>query len=327
MAAIPNPRVGYDPDPYIGEVWDDPSPPTTPIREEATPSSPVPMPAMDFHVWKELARKDRVRAGFFSPPPKGTWEYLQLQTDHKFPIPVIEITPVRFDDVECAKATAVSIEYEDGSSRPIHANRMGSRGLTDWKSLIASQYPYVHYWDAIYQQTGPCLIVDLTRKGEGEPLFYPNKWAAVQTDELKIRLIARNERISTYEIEPVDPSKSMAIVRRLHFSGWPDRGVVSLDQLYALVSEIEHLMPDKKNSGVWVHCHAGVGRTGTLLTALLIKEMILNGTMNPQNLNEEVIELILTLRQQRSEMIVSNKEQFLLLLDFARLVSDRFRFV
>lgn len=68
---------------------------------------------------------------------------------------------------------------------------------------------------------------------------------------------------------------------------------------------------------LWIHCRAGVGRTGTLITALLLKEKIESGVIHKQNLDDSLIDLLLQLRHQRGPKFVENKAQLDLLRRYA----------
>jgi protein tyrosine phosphatase len=53
----------------------------------------------------------------------------------------------------------------------------------------------------------------------------------------------------------------------LWYRAWPDHGVVTPDQFNILLTTYNKYANDK--SKTLVHCSAGVGRTGTFVTALL----------------------------------------------------------
>lgn len=58
-------------------------------------------------------------------------------------------------------------------------------------------------------------------------------------------------------------------VAQLHFEGWPDHGVISPTTIIALADAVGAA---RTSDPVWVHCSAGIGRSGTLIGALLAQE-------------------------------------------------------
>ncbi|WFD36888.1 protein-tyrosine-phosphatase [Malassezia cuniculi] len=58
-------------------------------------------------------------------------------------------------------------------------------------------------------------------------------------------------------------------VTQLHFESWPDHGVVPSETLIALANAVQ---TTRKQDPVWVHCSAGIGRSGTLIGVLLAME-------------------------------------------------------
>ncbi len=220
----------------------------------------------------------------------------------------------RFDEISCAKQTALP----GWCSRYLHANWMG-QGISERK-LIASQYPFADealggagdFWSAVYRELA--AIVDLTNRGDRMQFYYPCEGETLVFNDVEIRWISTKEGISIYRVHP--PGCEPRYIARLHFAGWPDHGVISLDRLHQLISQVEFMVPHPSDS-VLVHCRAGVGRTGTVIAALIIKEQIERGIMRPENLGKDLVALVLHLRQQRNGYFVQNLEQFRLLYDYA----------
>lgn len=60
----------------------------------------------------------------------------------------------------------------------------------------------------------------------------------------------------------------------LHYTGWQDHGALPMPQLMALlraVRETRHDLPSA--SPLWVHCSAGIGRSGTLIGSFLAEQL------------------------------------------------------
>lgn len=98
-------------------------------------------------------------------------------------------------------------------------------------------------------------------------------------------------------------------ITRLHFPVWEDGTAISLKELSRLVKHLE----SRKEKRFWVHCRAGYGRTGTLVTAFFLKSFIKSGKIHLKNLSHELVQLIHALRQMRGRGFVWTEAQFSLL--------------
>lgn len=72
-----------------------------------------------------------------------------------------------------------------------------------------------------------------------------------------------------------------------------------------------------------VHCYAGIGRTGTFITALLLKYLIENSSLGDNEhpsewLEKNLVDIVLKMREERSPRFVQTKEQFKLLLELGQ---------
>ncbi|WFD21367.1 protein-tyrosine-phosphatase [Malassezia equina] len=62
-------------------------------------------------------------------------------------------------------------------------------------------------------------------------------------------------------------------VTQMHFEGWPDHGVLDLQVLFGLLEAMHALQSrSAERPPVWVHCSAGIGRSGTLIGAYLLQQ-------------------------------------------------------
>ena len=60
---------------------------------------------------------------------------------------------------------------------------------------------------------------------------------------------------------------------QLHFEGWPDHGILNPQVLMGLGEGVLASQPRSESQGpVWVHCSAGLGRSGTLIGAYLLQQ-------------------------------------------------------
>jgi len=231
-----------------------------------------------------------------------------------------------YRNIPLARGTVVWATAHPLFNGAIPANHM-RQNATQWK-IIAAQYPcsdstkreFTLFWHALYQNHNRPLIIDLTFPPRDQmPSYYPIQEGETLRDVLNtVRIKLQNVDLiqrgtfDSYQIEiPDSPSK---LVQRYHYLNWPDGTAISLEHLIDLVNLVEEKSSSKE---ILVHCRGGVGRTGTLIAALLIKERIENGTMRRENLSEDLEKLILELREDRNHLVVQTPAQFELLVQYA----------
>ncbi|KAK5983817.1 Tyrosine-protein phosphatase [Trichostrongylus colubriformis] len=88
-------------------------------------------------------------------------------------------------------------------------------------------------------------------------------------------------------------------IHQLHYKEWPDHGCPSGES--QLINMIENMaeLHEKTNAPILVHCSAGVGRTGTIISVNYIRELIKSSQLESLDL----FELVMSLRKQRSSMV------------------------
>jgi len=108
-------------------------------------------------------------------------------------------------------------------------------------------------------------------------------------------------------------------VTQYHYKKWPDFGVPELNVSFKkLVSDLITILKDNNSTAnkMLIHCSAGVGRTGTLITILTII-MKCELKVNPQDTKEiNVNEIIIAMRKQRNDNMVQTEEQYMFIYDF-----------
>ena len=174
------------------------------------------------------------------------------------------------------------------------------------------------FWKAVFDRAP--TIFDLTtikdQKDGGIIKYYPDKLNETKTyGSMSVKLIQISKNLSTYQIKNTQTGETKDI-KRLHYTDWKDFGAVSESALHSLVKEVERLSPNPKNL-IWVHCRAGVGRTGSLITALVLKEKIAKGIITKKNLDTSLIDIIVELRKQRGSAFVQQQAQLDLLRKYA----------
>ncbi len=213
-------------------------------------------------------------------------------------------------NIFCPKETAIGF----------HANKVG-KGISQY-SFIASQAPlpadFEIFWKSILSENCS-TIFDLTGRKDAVEKYYPNKLSEAKFyGSMSVQLVQVTGNTYTYEV--ADSVKGIrAKVSRFHYADWPDFGVVTSEQLDELVRKVEEHSPNPADL-VWVHCRAGVGRTGTLITALILKEQIATGKITKKNLDVSLVEIVVGLRKQRGAFFVQQLAQLNLLREYATLL-------
>ncbi|KAJ9127392.1 hypothetical protein QFC24_000799 [Naganishia onofrii] len=179
-----------------------------------------------------------------------------------------------------------------------------------------------------------------TRVGESAPYKPSARLAATQPSlELTLKSITPlPETLSTLSTLTLAPASSEKVsippmtVHHYLYEGWPDFGVPrgkDVEKLQELIKEVGRKQKEEAAGGceVWVHCSAGVGRTGTYiaLTSLLSQPMYPSSDYShhplfksplgplPEPLrNDPIASLVDLLREQRGVMCQSDAQVKLL---------------
>lgn len=247
----------------------------------------------------------------------------------------------RFPDVFCPRETAVNVLNLEGKQEFIHANHVKLEGST--KHFIASQAPitwennrseYRKFWKAVMNDCD--AIFDLTNDSDRTPAKGVTEYGPLQKDQpliceditvtLKediqtIKRAGKNSKPTTaklYTYEIKDNTAKTKTIKRIHYNNWPDQGVIAVEELDTLLKLFD--FKDFKDNKFLIHCRAGIGRTGVLITAAYIKEEISSGKIHVNNFRKKIVEIILSLRTMRNNGFVQTKEQFILLNDYARFL-------
>lgn len=187
----------------------------------------------------------------------------------------------------------------------LHANRVNLGN----HEVICTQYPKAEQMEAFWNTAANegCTIVDLTKKGEVTPTYFPEPNEEKTFNETSVKCIAfedldENMRLFTYEVQSNEFGATK--VERIHFHQWQDRGALDFAVLSALMNELslkEHLM---------IHCKAGIGRTGTVTMALELHTRCANGDVTAHNYRQMIDALIITGRLSRGDKFVQTFVQY-----------------
>lgn len=251
------------------------------------------------------------------------WQQLQEQTTRIHQEKGIELLPYseaihRFTNIHCSTANLVKVK-----GHTLHANYVTAAHSE--MRFIAGQYPLEDpgvrsaFWDLAFQKGS---ILDLTQHGELNKFltpYYPKElYAKCYYNHLMITCVAKQPLASDvqecwYELRDTGTLLPKR-VRRIHYSGWTDHASTSLERMSLLVAEVaKH--PDHTP---YVHCKAGMGRTGTFIAGFLFLERVRKGQITEENLIPQLFEHIQTLRMQRGPGFIQSPMQLQLLIQFAK---------
>ena len=260
------------------------------INTEASVEVPIP-----------LAKKEA--------PKKSTMEDITLtfqDIEEKTALLSIEYTETprhHFSDILCPEKTVLRV-----GDRMIHGNWVE---MPDGHSYIATQAPHIldHglFWKAAFENDG--FIVDITTLRDGIRPYYPTEGVEFYT-ESKVEIsnsesLAENFTLYTYQITVGEETRE---VQRLHFSDWKDFDGTSMETLDQLVEIITEKLGEQKTP--IIHCRAGVGRTGTLISVITLRNLLNQGKISAENINERIEQVIMQGRKCRGPAFVQNTKQF-----------------
>lgn len=239
--------------------------------------------------------------------------YAQLKGVKFFPVNRL---PHRFpENVFCPEKSAIVV---NGS--PLHANRVGD-GITK-RIFIASQAPlvqdYERFWQAAFAHSA--TIIDLTTKEDeltgGVTKYYPTQLGkTVKYGSMLVTLAKMKNNLFLYKVTDTKLRVTRDILR-FRYDNWKDFSAVNLSTLQMLVKQFKRLVPNV-NKVAWIHCRAGLNRTGTLISAVILEEKIKSGEITRANLDQELGKMIVSFRKQRGPGFVQIHELLDLLRQFA----------
>lgn len=243
----------------------------------------------------------------------------------------------RFPNIPCIQSSRI----KDQTQRPrnLHANEVNFCGI----KMICTQAPtsrtYSEFWNTVCDLDA--IIVDLTNENDrsleafngdlrlAATPYYPQTIHQVDEREnlvvslKKIEPLTNDASIqftcSEYVVKRKDEERS---VLRVNYSSWTDFHGIELSELIRLVEGIQNLQEKYGEKMLIIHCRAGMGRTGTLSTALAMLKMHKNNSLRAfvntasGKIEEAVDQLILLGRVKRGKMFVSTVPQYILLHDY-----------
>ena len=242
------------------------------------------------------------------------------------------LVSARFADIRLVARTAVTdpARADDGSGAYfLHANHLA---LDCGLDFIAAQKPHALEIGGFLQmlmEKNVSLVVDLTAAAEREPQasYAPalGRSLCIDAADVEVACAARRrlptlrssiKRLIIRRTFATDNSNASGhVLRRLHFAGWPDHGVIASTTLQTLADQVERLHANGP-APIVVHCMAGVGRTGTLIAFIAARRRLrsVSGTHTTSIVVTTLMETIAQGRRDRGADFVQTGEQFALVL-------------
>lgn len=112
-------------------------------------------------------------------------------------------------------------------------------------------------------------------------------------------------------------SNEVTTTAHYHYTAWPDFGVP--DDSKALIQMVLDLRKLSSRTMTVVHCSAGVGRTGTFLSLIRLLDQIDAGKTHI-----DIFNTVLTLRRDRTFMVIMKKLTFLNLKHIFHIIFNYF---
>ncbi|MBC7405310.1 MAG: hypothetical protein H7252_06465 [Cytophaga sp.] len=241
-----------------------------------------------------------------------------------------EVVLNRFEDIRLVHASAIADPVRSRNTKQPHFLHANHVDMGCGRHFIAAQKPVAGEIPGFHQvmvDRKVALVVDLTKYSEQDAAtdYFPRqKGKSLQA--LGCQLIAFCKKRSKFKpLMMIDQKIEMRggqathTLQRLHFPGWPDHGVISTKTLIGLADKIEATSPDPARPVV-IHCMAGVGRTGTLMSFLAARKRIADeimrnhGACNPAMILRIALDAVAQGRLQRGPSFVQTPEQFNLLV-------------
>ena len=172
--------------------------------------------------------------------------------------------------------------------------------------------PFESFFEMLQQEkitTILCLAKALEQGRVKGHVYWPLEIGTIQHDLLLLKEETLAQDLILRKIQHVPTGYEFNLVEYL---GWPDFGVCSEEELLQLVAHVRHLNPAK----IYVHCSAGIGRTGVFLMVDIMLQLWKKQASLPL-----IPDLLLNLRSQRPGL-VQQFEQYRLIYTTLRLMQQ-----
>ncbi|KAM3141925.1 hypothetical protein pb186bvf_006011 [Paramecium bursaria] len=188
------------------------------------------------------------------------------------------------------------------------------------KQFIATQGPKKesvdHFWHMIWVNKVQVIVMlcNLCEKGRSQcEQYWPNLGDQQVNGQYFVKVL--DQKIQKDLVENtilVKNNQQEFNLKQFWWQGWPDFGVPAENSFPLIDYIISILIQTQKNQGKpVVHCSAGVGRTGTVLSMCYVKEALNSGKQAIS-----IFSFVRKLREQRP-LMVNTAEQYALIYKYA----------
>lgn len=241
----------------------------------------------------------------------------------------------RFANVNCPADTAVTVQLGH-ETHYLHANTVKT---PDGSTFIAAQAPHTDFSRELYLKTvleKASVIVDLTNEADnkvGSPTVdghYPKEIGEQQTFS-SITITLKDKKVDNdslihilrYHISDATTGQEREITR-INYQGWKDFQGSELGELAKLISVVNQHKNESEhpNLSPMVNCRAGVGRTGTFITAATMYNLASQGNLGNDRVGV-LSSTILEARGQRGPLFVQTDAQLATLIEFTSQLENQ----
>lgn len=221
-----------------------------------------------------------------------------------------------------------------GNGEYVHANRIYYYGMRH----IASQAPQSdlakeRFWKMACLIPGN-LIVDLITEKDIKnfpqlQFIYTEQSQASFFGSMKVEFLDLRKKgpinIYRYKVQQLDQEKKpiddSQIVTRIRYQGWQDFSKTDANQIKKIISVLDEEIQGQNTIPI-VCCKDGAGRTGTFITARIIKQLSCKYKITQKDFQTGIEEIILFGRERRGPWFVNNLSQIKTLLGFSATLQE-----
>jgi receptor-type tyrosine-protein phosphatase gamma len=219
----------------------------------------------------------------------------------------------RYSDVLPFSDTKVTVSTKE------YINANWIQGHNSCPRFIATQGPLDisrnSFWKMIWEHDVSLIVMVTAIRENGKQKcdqYFPLE-GTLSTADFEITLKSISEEFATLTLREFDLvcDGEVKTIKHLQSIAWPDHGAPELDEEY---QSIKYMIDEilESRSPVLVHCSAGIGRTGTLISLCQMIHAVQMTTFNPR---VSVFGTVRRLREQRWKM-VQTKNQYDFLYKF-----------
>uniref|UniRef100_A0A915C1X9 Uncharacterized protein n=1 Tax=Parascaris univalens TaxID=6257 RepID=A0A915C1X9_PARUN len=211
----------------------------------------------------------------------------------------------RYKDIFCLDDSRIVLHDHPKGNDYIHANYVSTPLMPN--RFICTQAPkeetVYDFWLMVVQERVEVIVMlgDFIEKGKQKCAFYlPRKESEIlATNDVIIRCdsvtrLSEFNQLMLRRSLTVTRNEAYFNVTHYHWSSWPDHSVPVADRAPFMLFQ----MVRAANRPICVHCSAGIGRTGSVVTIAYILECLLSNIQFG-----DLVQVLKQLRKQRAGII------------------------